>query len=112
MISMSSAKNFSPSAKAAARGASRAMKAFSPPRMRSTSAMIRASKPSGAPTRSSRPGAGAMRFRSVDWDKRVPLGAAVGAEGRMGEEAEGSEQVHHFAFELFGGRFAPDDPGV
>ncbi len=71
---MSLAKNPSASPKACARVVSRATKTtgaaiLSLPRCFSMSATARASKPSGAPDRSSRPGALAIRFRSFCWDR-------------------------------------------
>src|SRR5690242_14097109 len=79
------------------RAASRATNTDRPLRARTTSAMTRASKPSGAPTRSRRPGSSATRRIWAALTGREASSAKVGAPFGVGFVPERLQTVHQLA---------------
>ena len=76
------------------------------------SAMTMASKPSGAPTRSNRPGSSAMRRIWAPLGGREPSAAMVRSPRLERVEAELLEHPHDIAVEFRRCRRLLDDPGV
>src|SRR6185312_4053717 len=108
----SGAKNRKASANAERRVPSRATNTESPLRPRTMSAMTRASKPSGAPTRSRRPGSSATRRISAALTGREPSAANVVASRGVNFQTEGFDLVHSVGVVGRRRRQGSDDPGI
>src|SRR5690606_31070570 len=93
------------------RAVSRATNIVRPLRARTMSAITRASKPSGAPIRSSRPGSSTMRF-ICDREGGRTSSAITPFPRLVGVEAELLQARHHGAVEFRRRRPALDDPLV